>query len=57
MESGAARARPIRPKRTDRFLALAVKRAIQSDLMEGGAKLIELLDEIDQGKAPLYPEG
>jgi len=35
---------------------VAVKHAIQADLMEGGAKLIELLDEIDQGKVPLYPE-
>ena len=32
----------------------AVKRAIRADLMEGGAKLIELLDEIDSGKAPLH---
>ena len=34
----------------------AVKQAIQEDLMEGGSKLIELLDEIDEGKAPLYPD-
>jgi DNA-binding GntR family transcriptional regulator len=31
----------------------AVKRAIQADLMEGGAKLIELLDEIDAGTGAL----
>ena len=31
----------------------AVKRAIRADLMEGGAKLVALLDEIDAGKAPL----
>ena len=30
----------------------AVKRAIRADLMEGGARLVELLDEIDAGKLP-----
>lgn len=32
----------------------AVKRAIRADLLEGGARLIELLDAIDAGKAPLH---
>lgn len=34
----------------------AVKQALQDDLMEGGARLIALLDDIDAGRAPLYPE-
>lgn len=32
--------------------ARAVKQAIRADLMEGGAKLIEFLDEIDAGMTP-----